>query len=164
MTLVEYITGLIFIKRMKVKLWDYSDRPGNIQGIICPLFTFFWGLIGAAYYLFLHPLFVKAVNWINYNEIYSFFIGIYFGIFIIDLFYSFNVVSKIRKWGTEHNVVVKLEEFRLSLKLKAEQIKQKYNFMLSFRTKKSLGEELNDFNESKSANDNEPIKEITDQG
>lgn len=164
MTLVEYITGLIFIKRMKVKLWDYSDRPGNIQGIICPLFTFFWGLIGAAYYLFLHPLFVKAVNWINYNEIYSFFLGIYFGIFIIDVFYSFNVVSKIRKWGTEHNVVVKLEEFRLSLKLKAEQIKQKYNFMLSFRTKKSLGEELNDYNDSKSAKDNEPIKEITEQG
>ena len=29
MTLVEYITGLIFIKGMKVKLWDYSDRLGT---------------------------------------------------------------------------------------------------------------------------------------
>ena len=109
--------------------------------------------------MFLHPLFVKAVNWINYNEIYSFFIGIYFGIFIIDVFYSFNVVSKIRKWATEHDVVVKLEEFRLSLKLKAEKIKQKYNFMLSFRTKKPLGEELNDYNDSKSAEKTETIKE-----
>ena len=26
MTFVEYITGLIFIKGMNVKLWDYSDR------------------------------------------------------------------------------------------------------------------------------------------
>lgn len=47
MTLVEYITGLIFIKGMNIKLWDYSDRWGNIQGIICPLFTLFWGIIGS---------------------------------------------------------------------------------------------------------------------
>ena len=47
MTLVEYITGLIFIKGMKVKLWDYSDRWGNIQGIICPLFSLFWAVLGA---------------------------------------------------------------------------------------------------------------------
>ena len=40
-TLVEYAAGLIFIKRMKIKLWDYSDRRGNINGIICPLFSFF---------------------------------------------------------------------------------------------------------------------------
>ena len=35
MTLIEYITGLIFIKGLKIKLWDYSNRWGNIQGIIC---------------------------------------------------------------------------------------------------------------------------------
>ncbi len=32
MTLIEYIAGLIFIKGMKIKLWDYSNRRGNIQG------------------------------------------------------------------------------------------------------------------------------------
>lgn len=41
MTLIEYIAGLIFIKGMGIKLWDYSARPGNIQGIICPLFSLF---------------------------------------------------------------------------------------------------------------------------
>lgn len=41
--LLEYVTGLIFIKGMKIKLWDYSDRRGNIQGIICPLFSLFGG-------------------------------------------------------------------------------------------------------------------------
>ena len=137
MTLVEYVTGLIFIVGLKVKLWDYSKRPGNIQGIICPLFTFFWGVIGAAYCLFVHPLLMKAVAWINLNEIYSFFIGMYYGVLVIDIFYSFNVVNKIRAWAKEKNVTVKLEEFRLSVKLKAEQIKQKTNFLLSFKTKNS---------------------------
>lgn len=146
MTLVEYVTGLIFIVGLKVKLWDYSKRPGNIQGIICPLFTFFWGVIGAAYCLFVHPLLMKAVAWINLNEIYSFFIGMYYGVLVIDIFYSFNVVNKIRAWAKEKNVTVKLEEFRLSVKLKAEQIKQKTNFLLSFKTKNSLNEELDDYN------------------
>lgn len=146
MTLVEYVTGLIFIVGLKVKLWDYSKRPGNIQGIICPLFTFFWGVIGAAYCLFVHPLLMKAVVWINLNEIYSFFIGMYYGILVIDIFYSFNVVNKIRAWAKEKNVTVKLEEFRLSVKLKAEQIKQKTNFLLSFKTKNSLNEELDEYN------------------
>lgn len=154
MTLVEYVTGLIFIVGLKVKLWDYSKRPGNIQGIICPLFTFFWGVIGAAYCLFVHPLLMKAVAWINLNEIYSFFIGMYYGILVIDIFYSFNVVNKIRAWAKEKNVTVKLEEFRLSVKLKAEEIKQKTNFLLSFKTKNSLSEELDDYNNSENERQN----------
>lgn len=145
MTLIEYITGLIFIKGLKVKLWDYSGRPGNIQGIICPLFTFFWGLVGAGYCIFIHPLLIKAVDWINLNEIYSFFIGIYFGIFIIDVCYSFNVVNKIRSWAKENNVVVKFEELKLSIKLKTEKFKQKHSFILSFKTKDALRDELNDY-------------------
>ena len=52
MTLVEYITGLIFIIGMNVKLWDYSDRKGNIQGIICPLFTLqFLPILSKSYFL-----------------------------------------------------------------------------------------------------------------
>ena len=29
MTLIEFIAGLIFIKGLKVKLWDYSDGKGS---------------------------------------------------------------------------------------------------------------------------------------
>ena len=31
LTLLEYIAGIIFIKGMGLKLWDYSKRWGNIQ-------------------------------------------------------------------------------------------------------------------------------------
>ena len=55
MTLIEYIAGIIFIRHMKVKLWDYSNMWGNIQGIICPLYSFFWAILGAVYYFFIHP-------------------------------------------------------------------------------------------------------------
>lgn len=142
MTLVEYITGLIFIKGMNVKLWDYSDRWGNIQGIICPLFTFFWGVIGAIYYLFINAFFVKAAEWITVNPWYSYVIGIYFGIFIVDIFYSFNVVAKIRTWAKEKDVVVKYEAFKLSVAKKASEFKQKRNFFFGLHGKKDLSNEL----------------------
>jgi uncharacterized membrane protein len=49
MTGIEYVGGIIFIKGMKIKLWDYSRQWGNIQGIICPLFSFLWTAVGAFY-------------------------------------------------------------------------------------------------------------------
>ena len=49
MTLVEFIAGLIFIKGFGVKLWDYSNRKGNIMGIICPVFSLAWLAVGSLY-------------------------------------------------------------------------------------------------------------------
>lgn len=63
LTLLEYVTGLIFIKGMKIKLWDYSERWGNIQGIICPLFSLFWGIIAAIFVYFLYDPLSIASAW-----------------------------------------------------------------------------------------------------
>lgn len=41
MTVIEYIAGLMSLKINKVRLWDYSDQWGNIDGIICPKFSLF---------------------------------------------------------------------------------------------------------------------------
>ena len=60
--LIEYFAGLIFIKGMHVKLWDYSDEKFNIQGIICPKFTFFWYLLSAIYYFLIHPISFIQLN------------------------------------------------------------------------------------------------------
>ena len=51
LTLIEYIAGIIFIKGMHIKLWDYSSRWGNIQGIICPLFSIIWAVIGGILFI-----------------------------------------------------------------------------------------------------------------
>ena len=116
LTLVEYIAGLIFIKGMKIKLWDYSKQWGNIQGIICPLFSFFWSVIGFIYYLTLHPLIVDAVGFLGQNPIFSFFVGIVFGVFLIDLFNSFKVAARIRAFAKENRIVVYYEAFKNTLK------------------------------------------------
>ena len=145
MTLVEYITGLVFIKGMKVKLWDYSDRWGNIQGIICPLFSLFWAAIVAVYYLFVHKYVVVASDWIGDNPLFSFFVGMYLGVMIVDVCYSFHVVSRIRAWARDNQHVVRYEEFKLSMKVRADKLKNKIGFLLPFRGKNDLTDDLNNY-------------------
>ncbi len=56
LTGLEYITGLIFIKKYKQNLWDYSHNFANVNGLICPLYSSFWIILSSIYCYFLHPL------------------------------------------------------------------------------------------------------------
>ena len=61
-TLLEFIAGLIFIRGMKIKLWDYSECRGNIKGIICPQYSFYWVIMSALYYFLVHHRHSRAVG------------------------------------------------------------------------------------------------------
>lgn len=145
MTLLEYITGLIFIKGLKVKLWDYSTQKGNIQGIICPLFTVIWGAIGAAYNLLLHEPIKAVVAEFSVHLEFSFVVGILLGIFIIDNIHSFQVVAKIKKWATEHNVVVKYEQLKLNIRAARDKAAERASFLFPFRSPKAAMEDIGKF-------------------
>lgn len=145
MTAIEYVTGLIFIKGMHVKLWDYSDRIGNVQGIICPLFTLAWGAVGSLYYFLLHGPISAAAAWIVANPAFGYFLGMYFGVMIIDVSYSFHVVDKIRKWAKEKKVVVRYEELKETIKASAIAFKEKYSFIWAFRSNRGLNKELEEY-------------------
>lgn len=43
-TAVELGVGLIF-RAFGIPLWDYSGRPGNLWGVICPSFSLLWGFL-----------------------------------------------------------------------------------------------------------------------
>ena len=101
-TFLEFITGLIFIKGMKIKLWDYSDCFGNIKGIICPQFSFYWIVLSALYYFLINPRIISWVFWFTNHLAFSFFTGVYYGILIIDIIYSFQLVSKVKKFAKEN--------------------------------------------------------------
>ena len=75
MTLIEFVTGLIVIKGCKIKLWDYSDRKGNIMGIICPIFSLAWLVVGSLYYFFINPILIQGIAWISENLIYTYLVG-----------------------------------------------------------------------------------------
>ncbi len=143
MTLIEYVAGVIFIKGMKIKLWDYSGEWGNIKGIICPRFSFFWAVLSALYYFLIHPHVLSGINWLSENLAFSFFIGLFFGVFIIDVSYSLNLTVKIRKFAAENKVIIRYEHLKDDINSRAmAQEKNILNFFLQFRSERSFMESL----------------------
>lgn len=140
MTVIEYIAGYISLKFTSVRLWDYSDEWGNINGIICPKFSFFWALLGAVYYFFVHPYILEALEWLSKNLAFSFFIGVFFGIFTIDISNSAQIVAKLRKYAIENQVEIKLEKLKLAVHDKQAELKEKYIFFRPFKSKRPLSE------------------------
>ena len=123
MTLVEFIAGLIFIKGFKIKLWDYSDRKGNIMGIICPLFSLAWLVVGSLYYFLLNPLLVQGISWISENLIYTYFVGAVIGAILVDFAYSVHLATKLKEFKELQNL--RFEEFKKEFKRRVNEIKSK---------------------------------------
>ena len=75
LTMIELAAGLIFINVLKVQLWDYTDEWLNFKGIICPLYSLMWGILGCGYYYLVHPYTMEAVDWLSRNLAFSFVVG-----------------------------------------------------------------------------------------
>ncbi|MCM1062098.1 MAG: putative ABC transporter permease [Eubacterium sp.] len=148
MTAIEYIAGIFCLKVMKVRLWDYSNERGNIQGVICPKFSLFWAILGAVYYFLVHPYIKDALAWLSNNLEFSFVIGLFFGIFITDAVRSANLIAKLKKYAEENNVIVRYESIKMSIRQHYDRTKQKYNFFRPFKTEIPLSEHLHRLKES----------------
>ena len=122
MTVVEFIAGLIFIKGLKVKLWDYSDRKGNIMGIICPSFSLIWLVVGSLYYFLLNPFLVEGISWISENLIYTYFVGMVMGAMAVDFAYSIHLATKLKEYKEIANL--RFEDFKKELKNRIKQLRQ----------------------------------------
>lgn len=94
-TLFEYLTGLFFFKIYHLRLWDYSQEWANVQGYICPRYSFYWFIVGLAALKLLFPLLDIVVKWLDANIHYTFFLGFYYGIFFGDIVNSFNIAGKL---------------------------------------------------------------------
>ena len=125
MTVVEFIAGLIFIKGLKVKLWDYSDRKGNMMGIICPSFSLIWLVVGSLYYFLLNPFLVEGISWISENLIYTYFVGMVMGAMAVDFAYSIHLATKLKEYKEIANL--RFEDFKKELKNRLKNIRKNIN-------------------------------------
>lgn len=142
MTAIEYVAGILMIRVAKVRLWDYTNEWGNIQGIICPKFSFFWAVLGAAYYFLIHPHILGALDWLARNLAFSFVIGMFYGVFIIDVCHSLNLLAKLRKFAEENEVVIKYENLKAHIRQVQDRNEQKYHFFRPFHSSRALAEHL----------------------
>ena len=142
MTLIEYIAGILALKIMKVRLWDYTNEWGNVQGIICPKFSLIWAVLGAVYYFAIHPHILGAIHWLSKNLAFSFVIGLFFGVFIIDAAQSLRLVAKLKAFAEENDVVVKYDTLKANIRKHYEATAQKYHFFRPLHTDRPLSEHL----------------------
>ncbi len=58
----EYAYSLYYEKRFGILWWDYSSMAGNVGGRVCVFYSLCWGVVGAAFYGFVHPTAAAAVT------------------------------------------------------------------------------------------------------
>jgi hypothetical protein len=139
LTLLEYLAGLIFIKGMKIKLWDYSKRWGNIQGIICPAFSLIWTAIGAFYIFVLNPGFVAMTSFVMDDPMHLLGFGtaegFCYGILFLDLGWSLGLYAKIRKAVQDRKLVVDWDKIKVSIQDHFKKIKEHHSWVFPFSHK-----------------------------
>lgn len=158
MTFIELIGGLCFLKTGGVKLWDYSDMKGNYKGIICPLFSLIWTFLAAVYYFFIGNKILKAMGWFSNNLSFSFILGIFFGVIIIDFIYSTNALIKIRKFSKKYHFIIKYEEFKKHIKEIQGKRKKKSSFLFPYKQGENLNFYLDLYKKAKDKNVNKKIR------
>ncbi len=162
MTLLEYVTGVFCLKFLKVRLWDYRNEWANLQGLICPKFSVYWTILSAAFFLFVYPHILNAIEWLAANMAFCFVIGFFFGVFTIDFTYSARLVSKMKAFADEHDVIVRYEQVKAEIREFHDQLekKPKLRFLMAFSSELSLAEHLKRAYEKLEATLDESLEDI----
>ena len=135
MTIIELITGYIFILKLNMRLWDYSDNRFNFRGIICPLYTFFWGIICAIYYFIVHKPMLKVLDFVTDLPGYNIAIIAFFVIFVIDFLHTIRFFHLVKTLAKEHNIVVLFTAFRGKINEVRKSAKEEDHFFRPFELK-----------------------------
>lgn len=133
-TAMEFIAGLIFIKGMKIKLWDYSKNWLNIHGIICPQYSFYWVILSGAYYFLVHPRILEWLYWFTNHLSFSFVVGFFYGVFTIDLCYTFQISTKIREYAKENKLEIRYENLKESIRKRNEEFEERKRFFFVLKS------------------------------
>ena len=68
----------------------------------------------------------------------SFFIGLFYGVFVIDVVYSTHLITTLKKLSDEYDVVVRYEELKARIRASHDERKTKYRFFQPFRSDTAL--------------------------
>lgn len=114
----EYLVGVFLEKVFHRKYWDYSNNKFNLQGRVCLLNSFFWGILGILFIDIIHPFITGALSNIDTSLIIYCDIIIVIGLIIdtvASIMSNFSIATKLKY----------VEELNTSIKEKLEEIKQK---------------------------------------
>lgn len=112
LTLLELFSGILLEKLFRIKLWDYSNNKFNYKGFICAKFSIIWGAASLLFYYFINPGLNDFLNLNLQNLLAIFFLGIYYGIFFIDLCLSINLLSRLNKYAESLSKIINFEKLK----------------------------------------------------
>lgn len=108
---MEYLGGIFLLKAFHLRLWDYSNQPGNIQGLVCPQFALIWVLGGSLFHAFLFVPIQRMLIGIEAGYPWAMIgLGLVYGVFLVDLASSLNVASKLSGVAKKANAMLDLEK------------------------------------------------------
>ena len=95
-TLLEYVTGAAMEKIFKVRYWDYSNKPFNLNGHICLVSSLAWGAFSVLLIRYIHaPVEILVLGLqTDAAEFLAFVVTI---VFVVDATQSFNEAMDLRE-------------------------------------------------------------------
>ena len=106
------------------------------------------------------------LDWLSRNLAFSFFIGFFYGIFLLDIIYSFKLLLKIKKLADEYQIVVKYNAYMSKLiDIREEAKERSYFFFASRLSSLSPKEVFEKYRENFSVKNfvMTPIKKVADK-
>ena len=94
-TILEYIVNYVMEKIFKVRWWDYSQFPFNLNGRVCLITSCMFGIAGLLVIKVFNPLFIKLFLMIN-ESVFCILVSVLFVLACIDFCVSFNIIQKFK--------------------------------------------------------------------
>lgn len=117
-TFIEYIISYIMEKLFNARWWDYSNYKFNINGRVCLINAFFFGVLGTFLVYYANPFFENILLKINTNTLNTIsliLMILFITDFIISMYATFKLKSSINKINKDNT-----EEFKKKFKEKIE--------------------------------------------
>lgn len=95
-TTIEYVTSYLMEKLFNARWWDYTNRKFNINGRVCLVNSFYFGILGSLSVCFISPYLIELFSNLPPTVLYVVSISLA-TIFVVDNIISFNVISKIKQ-------------------------------------------------------------------
>lgn len=96
LTVIEYITGVLFETIFKLVLWDYSENRFNIKGKVCLSFSVAWGIMAILFTEYLHPFTASIISRVP-EKILTVSAAAFTVYLITDIFLSVAKLNMLRK-------------------------------------------------------------------
>ena len=138
-TIWEDVVGIALEKIFKTRYWDYSEKKFNIKGRVCLKNSIYWGILGVAVGIFIHPFISNIVYHLYREHVEIFDIVIY----IITIIFAIDIYTSIVNIKNVSSILQKVEKINIEIREKMQEITEHEQGSINFEKLSLSIEKLN---------------------